>query len=237
MAIKARLGDNSFDLETLARRFRQGDPQVSTDGEGYYLTSSRFDGLMHDGGKLVEMASSLLRKVNGVARVRDPGFRPVRLTGCFSDDAGNSHVVVTYTGSAEVHLQASDATVVVDGQQQAPPPRGPEDIQLSETNPDVDEALRILGKEGPSLSWFDLYKIVEILRRNVGGEKALDAKDWVPAGDIEAVTMSANRADISGDDARHARTSSSPSKRVRPMTLPEAQQVIDQLVARWLDSL
>jgi hypothetical protein len=62
MAIKARLAGHSFDLDTLAQQFPEGDPHISADGEGYYLTSSMFDGLMHDGGKLYEVASSLLRK-------------------------------------------------------------------------------------------------------------------------------------------------------------------------------
>jgi hypothetical protein len=93
MAIKALLGGDSLDLAALAQQFRDGDPQVSADSEGYYLTSSMFDGLMHDGGKLCEVASSLLCQANGVARVRSPGFRSVRLTRRFSGESGASLVV------------------------------------------------------------------------------------------------------------------------------------------------
>jgi hypothetical protein len=240
MAIKARLGGDSFDLDTLARLFREGDPHITADGEGYYLTSSMLDSLMGDGGKLYEVASSLLRKANGVARVRSPGFRPVRLTGRFSDDTGASLSVGT--ASAELGFRAFAGGVVVrDGEQQEPPPPGPEDIQLTQSHPDVAEALHILGKDSPSLTFFDLYKVVEIVRDHGskpgrGKVDALIEKGWMSEEDIKAFFAAADRSDVSGDQARHAR----PKRRRTPsrrMTPSEAQQVVAQLVGRWLDSL
>jgi hypothetical protein len=126
-----------------------------------------------------------------------------------------------------LRFQASAAGVVVhEGQQQTPVPPGPKDIELAQSHPDVAEVLSVLGKDSPSLDWFDLYKVYEIVRDNVGGEAALSGKDWLPKRDIKAFTVSANRPDISGDQARHARSSGPPPKRTRPMTLSEAQQMI-----------
>jgi hypothetical protein len=232
MAIKARLGGDSFDLDTLAKQFREGDPHVSADGEGYYLTSSVFDGLMHDGGKLKDVASSLLRQANGVARVRSPGFRPVRLTGRFSDDTGASHVVMA-DASIETRSHLSGTAVVVG--QPAQPPGGPEDIHLAQKHSDVAEVLDILGKEGPSLDWLDLSNVYEIVRDHgakpgSGKKDDLVTKGWVSEPDITAFIISAEH------QARHARPrSKKPPRRI--MTLSEAQQVIAQLVARWMDSL
>ncbi len=237
MAVKGRLEGHSFDLDTLARQLPQGDPHVAVDDEGYYLTSAMLDGLMHDGGKLYEVASSLLRRANGAARALSSGFRPVRLVGRFSDDTGAHHVVVL-AETAEARGEAFDVTVVAGGkQQQAPPPPGPKYVQLAQKHKDVAEALDILGKQSPSLDWVDLYKLYEIVRHNVGGEDALIAKDWVPRADIKAFTVSANRPDISGDEARHARIPGPPPKSTRVMTLAEAQHTIPTLVAHWLDSL
>jgi hypothetical protein len=250
VAVKARLEGHSLDLDTLARLFRQGDPHVGVDDKDYFLTSARLDGLIDDGSKLYEVASSLLLTVNGAARVLDSGFRPVRLTLTFSDDTGASpDIVLVPPGSAELNMRIV-AGVVANGvqvldaegeasaeQQQAPPPPGPEYVELAKNNRDVGEALKILGKENPSLDWNDLYKVYEIVRANVGNEETLIAKDWVPKDDIKAFTASANRPDISGDEARHARVSSSPPRRTRPMTRSEAQQLITKLVGRWVESL
>jgi hypothetical protein len=250
VAVKARLEGHSFDLDTLARLFRQGDPHVGVDDKGYFLTSARLDGLIDDGSKLYEVASSLLRTANGAARVLDGGFRPVRLTLTFSDDTGASpDIVLVPPGGAELNMgirlggvaegvQVLDAEGGAGGEQQhAPPPPSPKYVELAKDNRDVGEALKILGKESPSLDWNDLYKVYEIVRANVGNEEALIAKDWVPKPDIKAFTASANRPDISGDEARHARMSGSPPRQTRPMTRSEAQQLITKLVGRWVESL
>jgi hypothetical protein len=63
VAVKARLEGHSFDLDALARLFGQGDPHVGVDDKGYFLTSARLDGLIDDGSKLYEVASSLLLAV------------------------------------------------------------------------------------------------------------------------------------------------------------------------------
>ena len=239
MAIRARLAGDILDLAALARLFREGDPHVSTDGEGYYITSSVFDGLMHDGGKLCEMASSLLRQANGVARVRNPGFRSVRLTRRFSDETGTS--VVVGAGSAELRFQAHGAGVVVrGGQQLTPAPPGPEDIKLAQSRPDVAEVLGILGKDRPSLEFFDLYKVLEIVRDygskpGTGKTDALVERGWVSREEVAAFFAAADRSDVSGDQARHARPRG--RTRSRKMTPAEAQELIARLVRRWLDSL
>jgi hypothetical protein len=92
-----------------------------------------------------------------VARVRSPGFRPVRLTRRFSDDTGVSHVLEVH--SVEQRTRISKVVLLTgEDQQPAPPPPGPKDIQLSQTHPDVSDVLDILGKDSPSLDFFDLYR-------------------------------------------------------------------------------
>jgi len=61
-----------FDLATLGELFRDGDPVVAADHEGYYLGFAAPDRLIDNGSRLFEVASSLLRRVNGVGRVRAP---------------------------------------------------------------------------------------------------------------------------------------------------------------------
>jgi hypothetical protein len=230
--IKARLKGHEFDLLTLAELFGEGDPAVATDNEGYYLSFRVPDELFGDGGGLHDAASVLLHRVNGVARTLSSDVRPVGLTGRFSDETGRHHQVVL-ADSAEVRGRANPVRVSVGGEQPPPPPApGPGYVQLAQTHPDVAEVLDILGNADPAPDWAELYKVHEILLDNVPG---FYQRGWVTRDQISTFRASANRSEVSGDLARHARWKGDPP--TRTMTLGEARQLIGALVRRWLDWL
>ncbi len=232
MLIKARLQGHEFDLGTLAERFREGDPAVASDDEGYYLSFTAPDGLLDDGARLSDAASVLLRRVNGVARTLSSDFRPVGLTGRFSDETGRQHQVVL-ADTAEARARANPVTVSVGGEQPTPPPApGPGYVQLAQSHPDVAEILDILGNADPAPDWSDLYKIHEIMLDNMPG---FYQRGWVTKDQISTFTASANWTEVSGDLARHARLKGDPPKRT--MMLVEARQLIGSLVITWLDWL
>jgi len=232
MLIKARLKGHEFDLLTLAELFREGDPAVATDHEGYYLSFTASDGLLDDGARLSDAASVLLRRCNGVARMLSSEFRPVGLTGRFSDETGRQHQVVL-ADTAEVRARANPVTVSMGGKPPPPPPApGPSYVQLAQTHSDVAEVLDILGNADPAPDWSDLYKIHEIMLDNVPG---FYQRGWVTKDQISTFTASANRKEVSGDLARHARLKGDRPKRT--MTLVEARQLIGSLVTTWLDWL
>lgn len=246
MTVKAKLEGHVFDLDALVELFREGEPKVSKEDDGYYLSSSELDGLMGDGGRLVEAATRLLQRVAGIARILDSSFRTVSLPGTFIEDNGNGGARRHHVVAADTAVIRSKAYAVIastdDGQSSAsepppsPPAEGPSYIQLASSHPDVAEALEILGKPSVSLNWVDLYKLYEIVRSNVGGEKAVKATQWVPDGDISAFTASANRPDVSGSDARHARASGAGLPK-RTMNLAEGEAFIRSLVEAWWNSL
>ncbi len=232
MLIKARLKGHKFDLLTLAELFGEGDPAVATDDEGYYLRFSVPDQLFGDGGGLHDAASVLLRRVNGVARTLSSDGRPVGLTGRFSDETGRHHQVVL-ADSAEVRVRANPVTVAVGGEQPpAPPAPGPGYVQLAQIHPDVAEVLDLLGNADPAPDWAELYKVHEILLDSV---PEFYQRGWLTRDQISTFAGSANRSEVSGDLARHARLKGDPPRRI--MTLGEARQLIGALVTRWLDWL
>jgi hypothetical protein len=230
--IKARLKGHEFDLLTLAELFGEGDPTVATDNEGYYLRFTAPAELFGDGGGLHDAASVLLRRVNGVAQTLSSDARPVDLSGRFSDETGRHHQVVL-ADSAEVRARANPVTVSVGGEQPPPPPApGPGYVQLAQTHPDVAEVLDLLGIADPAPGWAELYKVHEILLDNVPG---FYQRGWVTRDQISTFRASANRSEVSGDLARHARLKGDPP--TRTMTLGEARALIGALVRRWLDWL
>ncbi|MFE3269738.1 hypothetical protein [Streptomyces sp. NPDC059215] len=241
MAVKARLDGHAFDLDTLCELFAAGDPQVNKESDGlYYLASCELDGLIDDAGPLVETASLLLRRVVGVARALDSSFRPVTLTSQFTDDSGGGkrhHVVAAATMEIRARMSATGVVTAADQSPPPPPPppQGPMYMELIKAHADVAEVLDILGRPSVSMTWVDLYKVYEIVRHNVGSDKALKGKGWVPDSDISAFTGSANRPDVSGSEARHARLPGAFPKRT--MTLAEGEAFIRTLVVAWWDSL
>jgi hypothetical protein len=232
MLIRARLKGHEFDLLTLAELFGEGDPAVAGDDEGFYLSFSVPDELVGDGGGLHDAASVLLRRVTGVTRTLSSDCRPVGLTGRFSDETGRQHQVVL-ADSAQVRARANPVRVSVDGEQAPPPPApGPGYVRLAQTHPDVAEVLDLLGNADPAPDWAELYKVYEILLDSVPG---FYQRGWVTRDQISTFTGSANRREVSGDLARHARLKGDPP--TRTMTLGEARELIGALVTRWLDWL
>jgi hypothetical protein len=241
MSIKARLRGDSFDLSILAELFPSpNDPAVGVDDGGYYLTSAALgDDLVTDGGAMHAAAASLLRQVNGAARLMSGSFRTVELAGHFTDGSGRQHAVAL-AGCAEARAHVS----AVVGPSPVPP-AAPGYVQLADKHPEVREVLEILGKPGPTLDWFDLYKVYEIVGDHVASgpdpakrqsrQNALINTGWVSKEDLSAFTGSADRPDVSGDAARHARMPGDPPKRT--MSIEDARLMIAVLVRRWLESL
>jgi hypothetical protein len=67
------------------------------------------------------------------------------------------------------------------------------------------EALRRMGR-GP-LDRPRMYKVYEVIRDSGGNEKKLlAAAPWTTKTEVSTFTGSANRPDVSGEEARHARS-------------------------------
>lgn len=148
MPWKAWLEGHEFDLETLRELFRTGDPLVAQDpSDGYYLESSA---LQDSNGQLDHSAAEpLVKRINGVARATDQGFRPVHLRGRYSAPDGTMSVVA-FADVAEARSKVRAAAVVVSGGGPVPepPPKGPRYVKLAGQDADVADVLRVLGQPG-----------------------------------------------------------------------------------------
>jgi hypothetical protein len=131
-------------------------------------------------------------------------------------------------------LHAAGIVTGPDGQPKPQPPSPwPDRLALAAANRTVAEVLEIMGSLEP-LGFSELYKVHEIIRDAINRKK-IPELGWASRADDSAFTASANRADVSGSDARHARNSG-PTP-TRTMTLAEARSFVSGLVAKWLESL
>jgi hypothetical protein len=233
MAWKAHLEGQTFDLEELAARLPAStDPSVVRDSDGeYYLQARALDGLA-DAGAVQAEAQPILDLMNGVMLIVDPNHHPVALSGHYKDGS-NVHVVgLTATITARARVGA--VAVSVGGEVVEPPPSvEPRYLALALSDDDVTEAL--LGMAGGPLDWPRLYKAYEVIRGSYGNErKLLAAAPWTTKTEVSAFTGSANRPDVSGEGARHARFPGAAPKHT--MTLEQGQQFILRLLRHWMDS-
>lgn len=234
MTIKAWLEGEQSDLRALTRLLVNVDARVVHDAseDAYYLTAPEIDS-PSEPRRFDRAAEPLLRRINGMARVQNSDYRPVRLSGKYTDHNGqNIHFV---EAALELRLEISVDAVVIgpDGKPKPDPPSPwPKRLALGETHSDVREVLEIMSQPEP-LGWDNLYKIHEIIRDSIKPQKIPDL-GWADKATDSAFTVSANSPGVSGPSARHARMPGAPR---RTMTVRDGRAYISDLVAKWLDSL
>ncbi len=242
MTIKARLLGHDFDLADLVEIFETGEPCVGKDQDGYYLTSAELEAVSGDVGQMQRVGRQLVERINGVGWMLRTTFQPVELADHFEEDAGSGvqhHQVLSADVSARSRISASVLVVGEDGSTSplpAPKTKSVDYVALSKTHTEVAEVLKLLGASADPLGWVELYKVYEVVRDHAGGDKGMQGEGWTTRAEISAFTGSANRPDVSGDGARHARaTGDTPPKRT--MGLSEGQAFIRKLARVWMDSL
>jgi hypothetical protein len=235
VTMKAWLDGHPFDLQDLADLLANGPVRVvrdsDSDHERYYLTAPEIDD-PPNGIPFYDAARLLLSKVNGLGRTNKSDFRPVTLSGRYSDAAGEHLIVTPAAAEARARLTATVVVTGADGQPLPEPPSPwPGRFAVAATCPEVAEVLDMMGRVEP-LGWVELYKIHEIIRDAIRPDKIV-GRGWTDTGSDSAFTASANLPGVSGSEARHARMQGTPK---RTMSLAEGRSFVGELVTKWLDS-
>ncbi|MCA1704620.1 MAG: hypothetical protein LC808_15700 [Actinobacteria bacterium] len=175
-------------------------------------------------------AERILPLINGAAKALDAKYQAVRLSGQFRNDQGLHAVVLGGTVSGRSKVRAG--RVLINGIPAEPPPSPARAWQaLAATNINVADALRLLGAVAP-LDWVALYKLAEIVKDDVGKTRIL-SEGWATEEQLSAFGAAANRPDVSGDLARHARVAGGAPKVT--MTLDEGSRFVGDLLRTWLE--
>lgn len=220
-----------LDLEELAERFHDGATRVVREGDRYYLASGEIDNRDEDAALNV-VAKAVLTRVNGLARVVNPEFRPVKLSGEYGDGE-KQHVIVEVDAPFEARGRLNAAVVVIGDQVVAPSePPTTRRLELAAADPEVNRVLTIMASS-EALDWVRMYKVYEIVRAQASDGQM---KRWAIKSEITSFTHSANSPAVSGDDkARHAHFPHKPPK--KPFSENEGRQFIARLVENWLASI
>lgn len=232
MTWRAHLRGHDFDLRRLAAYFGDGDPSVvSTDDGRFVVQSSETLRL----GEIGTSAARVLVSMNGVAAALDSAHHPAALDGHFENDSG-VHALVSAT-TVHVRAQVEMLIMRVGGKVQVSPGPAPMTLlNLGLSNDNVAEALGLLGLG--EVHWVNLNKILEIIDVDAGGTgsgRTVVARGWATERERSAFGASANRPDVSGADARHARQPGGAPRNT--MTPEEGRELIGRVIRSWLQSL
>ncbi|SKF68754.1 Uncharacterised protein [Mycobacteroides abscessus subsp. bolletii] len=230
MPAKAWLDGNERDLRVLTDLFSTGDVRVirSEDHDSYYLSVPDANGPSEEGR--FGAVTSLIERINGLARIYCPSHRPVKLTGKYTDSSGNSCHFISVASVPSASAVGTPTIYNVDNPPPDRPSPWPGRLALSDSNKDIAEVLGVLGQPGP-LGWADLYKVHEIVRESIAPKKIHDL-GWADKTTDSAFTASANLPAVSGLEARHARKKGNPK---HTMTIDLGRAYIGDLVAKWMD--
>lgn len=239
MEWKAYVEGERFDLDIAKELYPEdglGFVRFSEDATGVHFRSEELDAAP-DPGAPEAVSASLLERINACGRLVDPSFRPIRLTKRFLDIEGNQTVILgTAVFEGRGRFTATGVVASSEGAHSTPlPPLAPRLVNLADRDSIAAEVMRILNAPG-ALGWAELYKVFEIVEHELGGLNALVATGWTTRRMANNFTLSANRRDVSGDGARHARNAGRKPSADRSMTLDNGTDYIRDLTRSWLVS-
>jgi len=223
-------GDRS-DLEELDKYFNSPQLCITRQGNDYVLRSADFNSLT-DANEVKNKACEITPLINGAARLVLEMKKPLAVDCVVQEaDNGKRNVFIFPTAAAS-GFSAGRPIIGADGVVQEESQLEPISswVAAGRRDPDVAKALRLysVGLH----DWVSLYRIFEVVEKDVGGIPNISKKGWASEKTIERFKRTANSPDATGDESRHGKQRSKTPK--DPMTLSEAKSLVEAIVHKWI---
>ncbi len=235
-------GDN---LAYLTERMRKARTRIIRDGDKFFLVASDFE-RMTDAAEVSQHAEELVEYLNAIARISVglPSVIGRRHVVRIADDGTRQNY---YTGVVDVmpgrfRVSATGIVTGPNGESGAfiGPPGFTFEEQIAELAGNDAYIREVLAAyaENPS-TWGSLYKVYEAIMKDMKGDKVLVQRGWVASmRELEDFTYTASHSAVGGKTARHITARGYlKAKSARPMSIREAQRLIDNLIERWFYAL
>jgi len=135
------------------------------------------------------------------------------------------------------HPQPEDPPLAAQsGQRDEPGPAGLSEsiATLAMRAGSIPPVALVLDLLGEPPTWPSLYKILDAIEEDLGGEKAVEQTGWVPPRDLKRFTQNANAIENARSGGRHAKTRFTSGDSANSMTIAEADRLMSKLVTAWL---
>lgn len=213
------------DLEEFPRWFPDGDVYAIEENRSVYLVGSAFEEFS-EAGQVHEAALQAVDELSGVIKLLWSSFQRPRVGSVFREDAnGKRKGFVFCAGSITVRSKlCATATVSGAGQNRKTPTQAQTLLYGSRMNGHLQSAMFVWAD--PLQTWPRLYRMLEEIELYLG--QPAHKAGLCSYHQQERFTRSANTAEISGKDARHALDKYDPPK--DPMNLSDATAFIGGLL-------
>ena len=220
-----QLSGERLDLKEFPHWFPDGAIfSIEENGE-FFLVGPAFE-MLSSADEVLREAVRALDRFSAVISLLWPSLRRPTATHVFREtDEGKRDAFVFMSGSISARSKLRAVGVSVGSSPLPPEPtQAQELLRRAVGNPHLEIALSLWAD--PMRSWPRLYRILEELEQHL--EKRVDVAGLCSPAQRERFKRSANTAEVSGADARHA--AGKFRAPANPMTLVEARGFVAQML-------
>jgi hypothetical protein len=222
-----QLSGDRIDLEEFPRWLPDGDIFAIEEDGTFFLVGAAFEGLS-DVEAVRSEAARAIDRFTAVISLLWPNLKKPLTTHVVreTDEGKRTSTVFVAAGTITARSKAfAPAVSVGDGPPLPPQPtRAQELLRRANGHAHLETALSLWSD--PTRSWSRLYRILEEIEQHIG--KPVDVAGYCSANERERFSRTANTAEVSGADARHATGKFAPPS--SPMILPEAVEFITRML-------
>jgi len=216
-------GDISF-LEELSKYFTSKEIFIIKKDNRYFLKSDCFNNLKYD-YEARNKAEYLIKSINGAAEFILYRKKPIKIYQTIKiNDDGSKNFIYSIPCSINIIPKMKKSTI------------NERKNCLKEwvIKSIEDDKIAILFEFicSESNKWYLLYKRLELVQVDLGGETKLINKNWVPENEIKLFKHTANCYKAISIEARHYNINKPPPN---PMTYSDAKKLIDKINLKWLE--
>jgi hypothetical protein len=220
-----QLSGERADLEEFPRSFPDGEVFAIEENEAFFLVGHAFE-VLSDAQTVLGEAVRVLDRFTAAISLLWPSLRKPTATHVFREtDEGRRNAFVFLSAGLSMRAKVHAVAVSVGETQQVPQiTQAQELLERTSGSPHLEQALSLWADQ--MRSWPRLYRIMEEIEQHLG--KRVDVAGLCTANQRERFTRTANTAEVSGPDARHATGKfAAPSN---PMSLPEATEFVRKML-------
>lgn len=217
-----------FDIEDYPRWFPNGEIFAVEEGGAVYLTGPAFNSCS-DATQVWKTASEAISDMFAVANLLTPGLHRAEIGSLIyeNDQGRRMQSVVVVAPTAEARAKAFAPSVSGDTAAEEPEPTEAQTMLAGALNDEHLKAALSVWANKPH-TWPYLYRILEEIEKSCGC--SANTAGLCTKAQRTRFCQSANAAEISGEDSRHAMRKWEPP--ANPMSLKEAESFIrDTLLA------
>jgi hypothetical protein len=221
-----QLEGNPCDLEEFPYWFPDGDVHAIEENGSVYLVGPAFEALS-EASQVREAALQTVDEFSAIITLLGSSLQRPKMGRVFrEDESGKRQAFIFLGASITGRSKTGRATITVGGVEQAR--HSPTQAQILFSGSRMDTHLRVAISlwADPLRTWPRLYRVLEEIEQYLG--QPVQQASFCSDNQRKRFTRSANAAEISGKDARHALGKFEPPK--DPMDLAEATVFIGRLL-------